>query len=315
MRKKSTLDRLGLHIMRYIAFGTILAFCPVMARAEPGADTLPTVECQGNVQPCHEWTLRLRPGERLLNVRVAEGALVKAGAPVAEICDGEAWMRLAELQSQQQARFALKSKKARLKRMEAELAAELQLWKQVEPHSAERRVAGLRGQVDDLKEQVALLQVQVAGPTGTNQVEQSLAAAEDAEIRDLKAQLASPVVHAPFAGRVVDCAAYPDRLSAGDTVLKVWDTNVMVRAEVLQHQLAYVTKGCHAEVLLDFSKEPPLRATVRQIEIEPDVKPGEMYPLFGVDLRLDHTPVWLKPGMRVSVRIHPMNPPTRTTRP
>lgn len=213
------------------------------------------------------------------------------------------------MQSQQRARFELKSKKNRLERMEAELAAEVQLWKQVEPDSAERRVAGLREQRDELKEQVELLQIQVAGPAGTNEVEQPPAGAEDAEICELKAQLASPVVNAPFSGRVVYCAAYPARLSAGDTVLEVWDTNLMIRAEVLQHQLAYVTKGCHAEVSMDFSKEKPLRTTVSRIEIEPDLKPGETYPMFGVDLMLDDTPAWLKPGMRVSVRIRPNNPP------
>lgn len=285
----------------------LLAACSA-AGADPDPAKVPVIECRGNVKPGQELKLRLRPGERILAVRVADGDEVKASSPLAEIYDGEAWARLAELQAQQRARYELKFKAGRLVQMEEELKTQLQLWKDVEPDSAERRVAALREKRDELKEQVELLRLQAGDAVaGTNDIKPALALAVDAEIGQLEAQLASPAVCAPFDGRVVYRAPDVNRLSAGETVLVFWNTNVLVRVDILQHQLASVVKGCHAEISLDFSNEKPVRATVNHIEAQADQPPGETYPTFGVELLPEENAVWLKPGMRVSVRLYPQN--------
>jgi len=87
-------------------------------------------------------------------------------------------------------------------------------------------------------------------------------------------------------------------------VLEFWDTNVVVRAEVLQHQLPHVSTGCRAEVSLDFSDSKPVAAIVDAVEMRAETQPGETYPTYGVRLVLDSAAERLRPGMRVSVRIH-----------
>jgi multidrug resistance efflux pump len=304
MTKNSSPRSSGLILGRTIVLLLVLIAYVPAAWPQNNEASLTVIECRGDVKPRHEWNLRLRPGERLLKVMVAEGDDVQEGTPLAEVFDGEAWARLMDLQLRIRARFELKSKEARLNNLEKELAAQTELWNKVESDSAERRVAGLRDKRDELKEQVELLRQQVANPASTNQIEHSLAAALDRQISELKAHLATPVLRAPFAGRVAYCAPQPTRRTAGETVLKVWDTNVSVRAQILQHQLAYITPGCRAEVSLDFSSEKPVRGTVTQVVAQPETQPGETYPTFGVELTLDEPSAWLKSGMRVSVRIH-----------
>jgi len=297
----------------YLVVFWILA-AGLAAGAEPVTAKVSVIECRGSVKPCSELDLRLRPGERFLDVRVAAGDEVKSNSPLAEIIDGEAWARLAELQAQRRVRHELKSKESRLDQLEEELKAQVQLWKEVEPDSAERRVADLREKRDELKEQVELLRLQAGNPKeGTNDAKQALALTIDTQISKLEAQLASPAVCAPFDGRVVYCASNFARLSAGETVLVFWSTNVFVRADILQHQLALVAKGCRAEISLDFSSEKPVPATVNRIEDQPGQSSGETSPTFGIELSPVENPVWLKPGMRVSVRIYPKPQETNAT--
>lgn len=297
-----------------LAVGALLMAAPGVMRAEPDAAKSAVIECRGSVEPRQEWNLRLRPGERVLAVHVAEGEWVKAGEPLVEVNDAEGWTRLAELQTQERARFELKSKAARLDDLERELDTQLQLWKTIEPDSAERRVTVLREKRDELKEQVEILKLQVADPAATNAAETSLDSVIAAQIAELKTQLASPVA-APFDGQVAYGASHPTRLVAGETVLKVWGTNVLVRAQILQHQLANVAKGCRAEVSLDFSDQKQAPATINRVEIQPTLQPGEAYPTFGVELYLDKPCDWLKAGMRVSVRIHPLAAKNNSGRP
>ncbi|MGA2138640.1 MAG: efflux RND transporter periplasmic adaptor subunit [Verrucomicrobiia bacterium] len=253
-------------------------------------------------------SLRLRPGERLLAVYAAKGDNVKAGSPLAEILDGEGWVRLLELKSQKRARLELTSKEDRLARLEDELKTQLRLWKDIEPNSADWRVRTLRDKRDELKEQVELLRLQVADPASAADTNRSLALALDAEAKKLEMQLASPLVVAPFDGRVIYLAPDPARLGTGEIVLEVWDTSVLIRAEVFQQQLKYIAKGCRAEVLLDFSDEKTVSATVEDVESRPEMQAGEAYPTFGVELILDAAAGPFKPGMRVSVHIHPQKP-------
>jgi multidrug efflux pump subunit AcrA (membrane-fusion protein) len=276
--------------------------------AEPDRSKLLTLECRGSVKPHRELTLRLRPNERVLAVHVTAGEVVKAGDPLAEIFDGEAWMRLQDLKRTRLdsllSRSELRSKVDRLDHVEAELKTQLNLWKEVEPASAERRVLLLRDKRDELQEQVALLRLRVADSTNLVYANGSVAASVDEQINKLEAQLASPVIVAPFNGRVAFLGSDPTRSTAGETVLEFWDTNIVVRAEVLQHQLPLVSKGCRAEVSLDFSDSKPVAAIVDAVEMRAETQPGETYPTYGVRLALDSTADRLRPGMRVSVRIH-----------
>jgi multidrug resistance efflux pump len=277
-----------------------------------GADPVPNqqlvIECGGVVKPQHELILRLRPGERVLDVRVGQREMVKAGSPLAEVYDGEAWTQLRELKSQERDRCELASKENRLNRLEEDLQSQLRLWKEIDPDAADRRVAELREKRDELKEQVELLKIKVPDSGGHGDTNSSASAPLAAQIHLLESQLAAQTIVAPFSGQIAYCAADPARLAAGETVLEAWDTNVVVRAEILQHQLAYVSKGCRAEVTLDFSDEKPVGATVASIEVRPEIQAGETYPTFGVGLSLDAVGHHLKAGMRVSVRIHPERP-------
>ena len=99
-------------------------------------------------------------------------------------------------------------------------------------------------------------------------------------------------------------AANPIRLLAGETLLEFRDANLMIRAEVLQHQLGSIGPGCRAEVSLDFVDAKPAGATVESIELRADTQAGEAYPKFGVKLALDAPVEWLRADMKVSVRIH-----------
>ena len=265
------------------------------------------IECRGSVKPRQELTLRLRPAERVMSARLAVGDEAKTGDPLAEIFDGEAWTRLLDLKRMRLesllSRNELKLKADRLARVEDELKAQLGLWQAVEPSSAERRVAALREKRDELSEQVELLRLRISDPANIISATGPMPAALETQIKNLEAQLASALVVAPFSGRVAYVTSHPTRLAAGETVLEFWDTNVVVRAEVLQHQLAHVTRGCQAEVSLDFSDEKPARATVDAVEMRAEIQAGEAHPTFGVRLVLDGTTDRLKPGMRVSVRI------------
>jgi multidrug resistance efflux pump len=189
--------------------------------------------------------------------------------------------------------------------METELKTQFSLWKEVEPASAERRVFVLRDKRDELQEQVALLRLRVADSTNIVLADGAVAASYDAQVKQLEAQLASPLIVAPFGGRVAYLGPDPARLAVGEKVLELWDTNVVVRAEVLQHQLAHISKGCRAEVSLDFTDTKPAAATVDAVEMLAETQAGGAYPTFGVKLVLDAPTEQLKPGMRVSVRIHP----------
>jgi len=271
-----------------------------------------TLECRGSVKPRGELTLRLRPSERVLAVHVTAGKVVKAGDPLAEIFDGDAWIRLQDLKRTRLesllSRSELRSKVDRLGQVETELKAQLRLWKEVEPASAERRVFVLREKRDELQEQVELLRLRVADSTNLVHADGSVASALDEQINKLETQLASPLIVAPFDGRVAFLGSDPTRSTAGETVLEFWDTNVVVRAEVLQHQLPLVSKGCRAEVSLDFSDSKPVAAIVDDIEMRAETQPGETYPTYGVRLVLDSAAEQLRPGMRVSVRIHSEGP-------
>jgi multidrug resistance efflux pump len=253
--------------------------------------------------------LRLRPNERVLAVPVATGKTVKAGECLAEILDGEAWMRLQELKRARLdalvARAELPSKQSRLERLDAELKAQRELWKAVEPASVERRVFSLQEKRDELSEQIQLLQLRVADSTNLASGEGVLGGSLDSQIKQLETQLSTSQVLAPFDGSIAFVASEPKRAAVGETVLELWDTNVVVRAEVLQHHLPHISAGCRADVSLDFSGNPPIPASVESIESKADAAAGEAYPTFGVRLKLEGVAAQLRPGMRVSVRIYP----------
>ena len=210
-----------------------------------------------------------------------------------------------ELQSQDRARFEYKSKRERLARLDEDLQAQAQLWKNVDPDAGERRLAALREKRDELQEQVELLRLQVANPVGEPDVLQALTASLEAQIQGLERQLASPMVAAPFDGQIAWLADEPTRLGPGENVLEFWDTAVLIRAEIMQQQLLHVTRGCRAEISVDFSKEPPVGAIVESVELRSETPAGASYPFFGIELAPTAAAKSLRPGMRVSVRLFP----------
>ena len=306
--KHRNLNVLALGLTSLMGACVLFGAHPLAGGAETDRPKPLTLECRGSVKPRRELTLRLRPSERVLAVHVTAGKVVKAGEPLAEIFDGEAWMRLQDLKRTRLesllSRRELSSKVDRLDHMETEMKTQLSLWKEVEPASAERRVLALRDKRDELQEQVELLRLRIADSTNIVHTDGSVVAAIDEQINQLETQLASPLIVAPFDGRVAFLGSDPTRLTAGETVLEFWDTNVVVRAEVLQHQLPHVSTGCRAEVSLDFSDSKPVAAIVDAVEMRAETQPGETYPTYGVRLVLDSAAERLRPGMRVSVRIH-----------
>jgi len=155
----------------------------------------------------------------------------------------------------------------------------------------------------ELEDRLALLKAQLAlhkqHPITAEQIEMLDAQADAAEklVREL-------LVRAPFDGRVAFIAREPSRLGPGALVCEVWDTSaLLVRGQVLQHQVKYVEPGRKAQVALDFAEETPITGTVRAAESTRVPSDNERYPVFPVLIELDQSPRWLRPGMTVSVSL------------
>jgi hypothetical protein len=286
------------------AVAALAALEAFAVQTKSGNSARSVIECRGTVKPRRELILRLRPGERVVAVTAAAGEIAGSGASLAEVFDGDALARLDSLEKalleRELAARELELKTARLAGLNEELKAQLTLWQEIDTASAERRTAALRDRRDELAEQVELVRLRVKS-SGREAPVFSI----DHQIKALQTQLASSVVRAPFHGRVAFVAQEPMRLGSGETLLEFWDTNVVVRAEVLQHQLVHLAKSDRAEVSVEFSGQKPVPATIESVDARAQSEPGDAYPKFIVTLALEGSAHHLVPGMRVLARMWP----------
>jgi multidrug efflux pump subunit AcrA (membrane-fusion protein) len=310
----------------FLATGLLLAALqgPAPRRAapapgvrQPAAAPTPTgpprIQFRGTVEAHRNLRLILLPGERAAQTFVSLGDDVKTGQPLLRLVHdslaaglgGLIDQRIKAIEHRRQTLLLeeqLRQTRAALERAEALISSQSQKPAELPEYlrvPSERAVEKRH----ELRDQLALLEAQLAldreHPVTPEQIALLDAQAEAAE--QLVRQL---LVRAPFDGRVAFIARNPTRLAPGSLVCEVWDASaLLVRGEVLQHQVKYVVPGRKAEVALDFAEETPIKGTVRAAEATRAPQEGERYPVFPVLIELDQAPRWLRPGMTVSVSL------------
>jgi multidrug efflux pump subunit AcrA (membrane-fusion protein) len=283
------------------------------AAAAPTPVAPPRIQFRGTGEAYRTLHLVLLPGERAAKTFVTLGDNVKTGQPLVRLVHDSLAAGLGSLIDQrikviEHSRQTLlleqqvRQTRAALERTEALVASQSQKPPELPEYlrvPSERAVEKRY----ELKDQLALLEAQLAlhkqHPITAQQM--SLLDAQANAAEQLVGQL---LVRAPFDGRVAFIARNPTRLGPGSLVCEVWDDSaLLVRGEVLQHQVKYVVPGRKAEVALDFAEETPIQGTVRSAEATRVPQEGERYPVFPVLIALDKAPRWLRPGMTVSVSL------------
>ena len=289
------------------AAGTGLVF------AAQGAQQAARIECQGMVLPQARYLITLNPGESVQQVHVQTGQVVQAGDLLVTLSNDQAVTGLAELMLKQKSlqeaaqelqllKLELKLKNERHRALLEKIASEKQLLQQLPAQSSDRQLEPLLTRQLDLEEQIKLMTARAALMQQRDRSNADVMAMLDNRIQKMRGQIEALMVKAPFSGVVAAVSDYPQRLTAGQMILDLWDNSQLsVKARVLQHQLEHIHLGDRAQVLLDFAQRPALPAVVQRI-LPSDLAPsGDVYPTFGVILKVDAHQKWLRPGMKVSV--------------
>lgn len=294
------------------------------AKGEPQAKPKPipaatTIQFRGTVEARQSLRLTLLPGERAVETFVKLGDAVQKGQPLVRLVQDSLAAGLGNLVNQKiqllahQRQMLLldeetRQVKAGLVRAEALVEAQ----RTTPPELPENlRVPSERAveKTIELKDRLAVLEAQ-RGLDRKHPITPELASLLETQTHAVEQLVRELLVRAPFSGRIAFVTPSPTRLAPGALACEVWDdTALLVRGEVLQHQVKYLIPGAKAEVALDFAEQTPLSGTVRAAESTRVPKEGGAYPVFPVLIELDQAPKWLRPGMTVSVSLAQPTPP------
>lgn len=256
---------------------------------------------------------------RVLQVRVREGDLVTAGAPLVELEADEwqaAWQQAQANWQQAQARLgsvqtlALPSAQASLAQSEAtllqaerelartrELVAQ-QFYSQSRLDDAQRSVAVARAQRD-----AARVQVQANRPQGAEQAgSQAQLAAAKAAVEVARAKLDQATVRAPGAGRVLLRSVEPGQIvQAGKSLLtlSVAGPTELV-AQVDERYLGQLQVGQRAAVLADAYPAQPFEAVVDRLAPAVNAQSGAVEVTLLVQ---GERPTFLREDMTLSIEV------------
>ena len=298
---------LGAFILSWVALGDVFA-----ASLEMSSNLF--VECRGTVTPRQEWVFRPGPGLRVESLLVRTGQRIEKGHVIARVRDEDGLSRLCEMRSTllsldaargewQMAKLELDVKESKL----GQLRAERKPLERTGGTQGDRTLEASLSALDAiaarnedalrvLRSRVAVLEAHVkAGAT----LEKLLSL----QVRRLEELINNSDLVAPFASEVIYVTSDPARIQSGERLLELWSTGpLLVRADVLQHQLILLEQGNKAQVTLDFASTLPVDAVVESVRAVP-VPGEEVCPRFGVALALTSEVTWLMPGMKVSLRI------------
>lgn len=273
------------------------------------------IECHGMVKAAQQYQLTLNPGESIQQIHVQSGQEVQAGDLLVTLNNDPMMTALADLVLKQNAlqeakrellllNLELRQKEKRLNALNKRIRSGRQLMKRIPTPSAERELDPLLIQQKDQQEKIELLKVRIQLAQTQERHSRELASLMGERIQNIRQKIKYLNVKAPFAGTVGKVCRYPQRASAGQTVLALSDRqHLLIEASVLQHQLKYIQVGDRAAVYLDFGKYAPLDATVDRILPNDATPGGDVYPSFMVILEIHRLQSWVRPGMKVRVRL------------
>lgn len=274
------------------------------------------LETHGVLEPNRRYVQRLKPGQELVRMSLKPDARVHKGEVLAVLTDDalntqvltleeRRLAHLGEVQQRDLLRLEIGEADEGLRRAKDELKEERRLEKQLPEYSDGLRVRELETSLREKetalrtkKRKLELLNQRIAEATPVQRE-------VDARLSQLRQRVSALTVEAPFAGRVVNVAPYPQNALSGDVLFELWDDqSYRVVVDLLQNQVGYVQPGDTAEVISDFDESLKLRGTVRSILPARSTNEPGSYPRFPAVIDLEAgKPTPLVVGMSVAVRI------------
>lgn len=314
------------HLRSLIAPVLAAVLCPVVVQENSDAQDVQRssnsanqagsfIECQGVVVPVRRFTVKLRAGEELEKLLVAEGEHVKAGQPLLRISNlaltSSFLDLLARKQDYQILQDEVETQELQLNLQHAELDRLRKRLEKIESLRESVSDLSMQSESEPLSEKKQQIEDQIA--TGTDRLKQlqrrlddqeQTARFVDRELEIVQSRIPSEIVVSPFAGTIVRRVLDSERPGPDEIVLELWDeSDYLVELQVLQHQLKYIKSGTMAMVALDFTGTDRVEGTVGALEPGDLDKQSPTHPEFKVLVKLHRSVPWLRPGMQVSVRI------------
>lgn len=273
------------------------------------------IECTGKVRPQQSFSLRLRPGERVVRYLVKEGDRVNKGDQLVQLTSDAIAGELEALHKKEaeieeyKDQIELLDLKIRMTQesvgtLKERIAEERKIMNEVPGYLLEGKVrewvSEMRQKEDSLvilRKELTLLEKRVARA-------EALKGTRIARRAVITAQAGNLLVTAPFSGLVKRTNKYFQNAAPGDLVLELWDTRgLQVEALVWQHQLPYVTTGSRVKILPDYFKDAFVWGTIRFIGHPDTMVKEEGFPVFPVIIDVNANNLGLTAGMAVTVRI------------
>lgn len=274
------------------------------------------IETHGVLEPGRRYVRRLESGQRLVQMLVASDHLVSEGAVIAVLADDALNSQLLALEERRLAhlrdvqerdllQLEVEEARSELQRLKEELEEERHLETQLPGYSSAVRIREL--QLEQRRQQAALQLKNGKLKLISNHLTRAASIQDkiDTRLAALRQRVAALGIAAPFAGRIVNVALYPQTLLPGEVLFELWDERShRVIVDLWQNQVGHVKPGDKAEIVPDFNGTAKLSGTVREILPSRPAPEPRSYPRFPAVIELETgKEAALVVGMSVAVRI------------
>ncbi len=268
----------------------------------------------GLVEPSDTLRILLQPVESVKEVFIKKGDSVVKDQPLVQLENSSytnAGFDLLQKQNQifkekQQIEITtleVRMKERQLQRINGKMDEESRLASKIDCYISTVR-SGLEEQRFLVTLELEILRAKLAKMQQADDESAALQKMISNQLASLNHKIERLLIRAPYPAEVVFLIPDPTRPPPGGVVAELWRNNsYMVRGQVMQHQIEQISIGEQLEVSLEFSQQPALKGTIREIRqsnMAADRRGG--YPTFDVLVEITDTSQWIRPGMMVSLK-------------
>lgn len=276
------------------------------------------IEASGLLLPQQQMFFYLSPGETVTSMNYSNGDYVNKGDVIYTASNAELLTKIAALEEKllniikQKEQFDLlkieRNQHAEMIRhLKDMLDNEKKIEEKVPGYSAIDRKTNLEDELFRIRSKHNLIKAKLKYSNARIDKHTDMMALLQQSIDALMEKKEALTVRAPFAGKVRMISSHVSFLKPGEVIVELFDdSSYVVKTELWQHQLQYVSVGSKAEIYPDFYSEESIPAVVKSISPSVREKRSKGFSRFPVALNISNTNLnkdKFISGMTLSVRI------------